>query len=75
MIYVVQKPVTDSALPTGRPVSARIAFARNGSAFISADNAGFSADDRVVVEGNQRLLPGQSLMIKTPDQQGGPPAP
>lgn len=75
VIYVVQKPLIDDALPTGRPVSARIAFARNGSAFIAADNAGFSADDRVVVEGNQRLLPGQSLMIKTSDQQGGPPAP
>jgi len=75
VIYVVQKPLIDDALPTAHPVSARVAFARNGSAFIVADNAGFSADDRVVVEGNQRLLPGQSLMIKTPDQQGGPPAP
>jgi len=75
VIYVVQKPLIDDALPTARPVSARIAFARNGSAFIVADNAGFSADDRVVVEGNQRLLPGQSLMIKTSDHQGGLPAP
>ena len=75
VIYVVQKPLIDDALPTARPVSARIAFARNGSAFIVADNAGFSADDRVVVEGNQRLLPGQSLMIKTSDHQGGLPTP
>ena len=75
VIYVVQKPLIDDALPTARPVSARVAFARNGSAFIVADNAGFSADDRVVVEGNQRLLPGQSLMIKTSDHQGGLPTP
>ena len=75
VIYVVQKPLIDDALPTARPVSARIAFARNGSAFIVAENAGFSADDRVVVEGNQRLLPGQSLMIKTSDHQGGLPTP
>ncbi|MFL3667518.1 MAG: efflux RND transporter periplasmic adaptor subunit, partial [Verrucomicrobiota bacterium] len=75
VIYVVQKPLIDDALPTARPVSARIAFARNGSAFIVADNAGFSADDQVVVEGNQRLLPGQSLMIKTSDHQGGLPYP
>ena len=74
LIYVVQKPLIDDALPTASPVSVRIAFARNGSAFIVADNAGFSADDRVVVEGNQRLLPGQSLMIKTLEHQGGPPA-
>ena len=74
LIYVVQKPLIDDALPTASPVSVRIAFARNGSAFIVADNAGFSADDRVVVEGNQRLLPGQSLMIKTLQHQGGPPA-
>ena len=75
VIYVVQKPLIDDSLPTGRPVYTRIAFARNGSAFIAADNAGFSADDRVVVEGNQRLLPGQSLIIKTSDQQSGTPVP
>jgi len=74
MIYVVQKPDADDAPPTGRPVPVRIAFERDGSAFIAAADAGFSDSDQVIVEGNQRLMPGQSLMIKSPDQPSGPPA-
>lgn len=75
MVYIVQQPEADDALPTGRPVPVQIAFERDGSAFVAAANAGFNGDDQVIVEGNQRLMPGQSLMIKSPDQQGGPPAP
>ena len=74
MIHVVQAPEGEG-LPTGRPVPVQISFERDGSAFIAAQEAGFSENDQVIVEGNQRLMPGQSLMIKSPDQQGGPPAP
>lgn len=74
MIYVVQTPEGDGAMPTGRPVSVAIAFEREGSAFVAAEGAGFTAEDQVIVEGNQRLMPGQSLMIKSSEEQGGPPA-
>jgi RND family efflux transporter MFP subunit len=75
MLYVVQPSEDAEALPTGRAVPINIAFERDGAAFIAAEGAGFTESDQVIVEGNQRLQPGQSLMIKPPADAGGPPAP
>lgn len=75
MIYTVQAAAAADAMPTGRPVPVAIAFERDGNVFVAAAGAGFTADDRVIVEGNQRLRPGQPLMIKPPAEAGGPPAP
>lgn len=74
IVQIVQA-AEGEGMPTGSPVPVQVAFERDGAAFILADQAGFKAGDQVVVEGNQRLMPGQSLMIKTPDAQGGPPTP
>ncbi|MFT4692731.1 MAG: membrane fusion protein (multidrug efflux system) [Limisphaerales bacterium] len=75
LLYVVQPSENTEGLPTGRAVPLSIAFERDGHAFVAAEDAGFTESDQVIVEGNQRLQPGQSLMIKPPADAGGPPAP
>lgn len=71
MIYVVQP---GDGMPTGRGVPVVIAFERDGFAFVAGTTEGIKDGDQVVVEGNQRLMPGQSLMIKPPGE-APPPTP
>lgn len=71
MIYVVEP---GGEMPTGRAVPVVIAFERDGFAFVAATTEGIKESDQVVVEGNQRLMPGQSLMIK-PVGETPPPTP
>jgi RND family efflux transporter MFP subunit len=64
MVQIVQPPEGGQGLPTGRPTPVNVAFQRDGVAYILADGAGFKEGDQVIVEGNQRLMPGQQLMVK-----------
>ena len=75
IVQVVQAPEGGEGLPTGRAVPVRVAFERNGNAYVDATNEGFKHGDQIVVEGNERLRPGQSLMIRTAGEGAEPKAP
>ncbi|MGB0581752.1 MAG: efflux RND transporter periplasmic adaptor subunit [Limisphaerales bacterium] len=70
MIYRVDSSVDP---PVGQAVPVVIGFERDGFAFVATGN-GIQDGDRLVVEGNQRLRPGQGLMIK-PVEGAAPPTP
>lgn len=48
-------------------VPVTVAFERDGAAFILVSTSPLKADSQVVVEGNERLQPGQTLMIRERD--------
>jgi len=48
-------------------VPVKVAFERDGSAFILVSASNLRKDSQVVVEGNERLQPGQPLMIRERD--------
>ena len=75
IVQLVQAPESGDGLPIGRAVPVQVAFERGGNAYIEATNDGFKEGDRIVVEGNERLMPGQSLMIRTAGEETGPQAP
>ena len=74
MVQVVQPP-DGEGLPTGSPVPVRVAFERQGSAYIAVTGSGLPEGGQIVVEGNERLMPGQSLMIQTADRAAETKAP
>lgn len=73
LVQIVQAPKGEQPMPTGKAVSVSISFEREGHVFIKAANAGFKKGDQVIVEGNQRLTPGQSVIVKPQNQPGSPP--
>jgi len=70
LVQVVQPPEGEG-MPTGRPVPVRVAFERGGAAFVPVEGSGLQSGDQIVVEGNERLMPGQPLLI----QKAESPAP
>ena len=62
-VYVVGE-AEGGGLPAARRVAVRVAFEREGKAFVGLGDGDFSAGDEVVVEGNERLVPGQGLMVE-----------
>ena len=75
LIQVVQPPKGEQPMPTGKAVPVNIAFEREGHVFIEVANAGFNKGDQVIVEGNQRLMPGQSVIVKPNTPTGTAPQP
>lgn len=53
------------SLPIARRVAIDVSFERDGQAYVVAATGPFAEGDQVVVEGNERLRPGQPLMVKT----------
>lgn len=74
MIYAVDAASGPGALPSARAVPIQIAFERDGSAFVPANAVSLTDDARVVVEGNERLMPGQPLIVQPAGTEPGPPA-
>jgi RND family efflux transporter MFP subunit len=64
LVQVVQAPEGEG-LPTGRPAPVRVAFERAGAAYVAVEGSGLKEGDRIVVEGNERLMPSQPLLIQT----------
>jgi len=62
-VYVVQTPAKEGGMPSGGRAMLDIAFERGGKVYV-ADPQAFTAGAQVVVEGNERLMPGQGLMIQ-----------
>ena len=73
-VYVVQPPGNEGEMPSGGRTMVDIAFERGGKVYI-ADPETFSEGDQVIVEGNERLMPGQGLMIQSRGEPAAPPAP
>ncbi len=63
-VYVVQPPAKEGEMPTGMRTMVNIAFERGGRVYI-ADPEAFAEGAQVIVEGNERLMPGQGLMIQS----------
>lgn len=74
-VYVVDKPAKEGELPGARRVPVEIDFERDNHAFIKVPSDAFVVGDQIIVEGNERLMPGQSLMVKTRGEAAAPPAP
>ena len=69
-VYVVDAS-GEGPMPVGRKVLVDIAFERDETIFVNADGAGLKKGDRVVTEGNDRLLPGQMLVVRE-EGEGAP---
>lgn len=72
--YVVRQPEGEGP-PIARRVAVDVAFERDGAAYVAATADGFKEGDLVVVEGNERLLPGQPLLVKPAGDGAVPAAP
>jgi len=51
-------------MPTARKISVHVEFERGEYIFVRAIDAKLKKGDRVIIEGNDRLQPGQSLVIR-----------
>lgn len=66
----------EDSLPIARKVPVTVHFERDEFAFVRANGAALKESDRVVVEGNDRLAPGQPLMGREKGEtQPGPAGP
>jgi RND family efflux transporter MFP subunit len=72
-VYVVVKPDKEGALPGSRKIPIEVAFERGNKAYVTVSSSGFTEGDQVIVEGNERLMPGQSLMVKVREVVSMPP--
>jgi RND family efflux transporter MFP subunit len=72
-VYVVVKPEEEGALPGSRKIPIKIAFERGNKAYVAVALSGFTESEQVIVEGNERLIPGQSLMVKVREEISMPP--
>ncbi len=62
-VYVVDDS-GEGPMPISRKVPVEIQFERYEMAFIRAKEASLQKDDQVIIEGNDRLQPGQSLIVR-----------
>lgn len=67
-IFRAKKPADAAGMPTAERIPVNISFEREGKAYLlpSSDTA-LQQGDQVVIEGNDRLQPGQPMMIQTRD--------
>jgi RND family efflux transporter MFP subunit len=74
-IYRVAEPPAGGGLPIAEKVPVKVLFRRDGRAYLE-NEGNLNAGDKVVLEGNERLRPGQPLMIsKNPRSEGPKPLP
>ena len=74
-VYVVENPEKEGELRGARRVPVEIAFERDNQAYVNVSSGAFSEGDRVIVEGNERLMPGQPLMVKSRSDSTAPNSP
>lgn len=54
----------EGPMPVARQTPVTVNFERFGMAFVRAKDSGLKKGDRVVTEGNDRLMPGQPLLVQ-----------
>ncbi len=69
-VFVVDSSA-EGPMPSGKKVPVEIHFERDEMIYVKAANAGLKKGDKVVTEGNDRLQPGQSLMVRE-EGEGAP---
>jgi multidrug efflux pump subunit AcrA (membrane-fusion protein) len=74
-VYVLEEPGMEGALPGARRTRVEVGFERGDAAYVPVASGPFVEGDRVMVEGNERLAPGQSLIVKPRGQPAAEPAP
>jgi hypothetical protein len=57
-----------------RRIPINIAFERGNKVYISVAGSEFTMGDQIIVEGNERLMPGRSLMVKVREEPRSAPA-
>jgi hypothetical protein len=60
-------------MPVAKKVPVQVHFERGELVFVRAADAELNEGDQVVAEGNDRLQPGQPLMVKVTGEGAGPP--
>lgn len=76
-IFRAKKPADPAGMPTAERIPVNISFEREGKVYLlpGADSV-LQQGDQVVVEGNDRLQPGQPMMIQSRDSEAqAPPKP
>lgn len=72
-VFVAGAAEGGNPMPAAKKVPVQVHFERGEMVFVRAEGAGLNEGDQVVVEGNDRLQPGQALMVKPAEEQGGGP--
>jgi len=72
--YVATKPKKEGDLLVARRIPINIAFERGNKVYVAVDGSKFTSGDQIIVEGNERLMPGQSLMVKVREEPHSAPA-
>ena len=57
-----------------RRISINIAFERGNKVYVAIDGSEFTMGDQIIVEGNERLMPGRPLIVKVREEPGSAPA-
>lgn len=72
--YVAAKSEKEGDLPVARRIPINIAFERGNKVYVSVAGSEFTMGDQIIVEGNERLMPGRSLMVKVREEPRSAPA-
>ena len=72
--YVATKPEKEGELPVARRIPINIAFERGNKVYVAIDGSEFTMGDQIIVEGNERLMPGRPLIVKAREEPHSAPA-
>ncbi|MDF1816852.1 MAG: hypothetical protein P1V20_31915, partial [Verrucomicrobiales bacterium] len=72
-VYRAAPPAKAGAMPVAEKIAVTVRFRRDGTAFLAKSDQ-LKAGDQVVLEGNERLMDGQTLMISQNPKQTNPSA-
>jgi len=65
-VFRVKKPSDPSGMPTAERIPVTISFEREGRLYLlPGEDTALRQEDQVIVEGNDRLQPGQALMVQS----------
>ncbi len=73
-VFRTKKPSDPAGMPTAERIPVAIAFEREGRVYLlPGEDTVLQQDDQVVVEGNDRLQPGQALLVQSRETEGEAP--
>lgn len=72
--FVAAKPEKEGELPVARRIPINIAFERGNKVYVAIGGSDFTMGDQIIVEGNERLIPGRPLIVKAREEPHSAPA-
>ena len=72
--FVAAKPEKEGELPVARRIPINIAFERGNKVYVAIGGSEFTMGDQIIVEGNERLIPGRPLIVKAREEPHSAPA-